>query len=397
MPFNNIPDYTPLHVPSGGATKAELLHTLALQKVPLVGDINAKKLISHIGSAEAVFRAKKSELVHIDGIGDIMANHIHAFAQDASQFDALERELLFLEKHDIRSSLYWEKSYPERLKHYPDCPTVLFSKGDWDANRTPRIIGIVGTRKPTQYGKMFCERLIHDLLPYNPTIVSGLAYGIDVCAHRRSLEVGLHTVGVLAHGLSLIYPSEHRSTAAQMIESGGALLTEFTSTTAPARENFPRRNRIVAGLCEALIVVETGIKGGSVITAHIALEYGKEVFALPGDITRPQSVGCNRLIKRSAAAIIESAEDLVEALGWALDADPKHRKADEPLQLGLFGDLSEDELKIMQILADRAEHHADELIRGSGLMGSQFAVVMLSLEMNGIIRGMSGQRYVAEM
>lgn len=360
----------------------DLVYKIAITKIPLVGAVTAKSLISYCGGARAVFEARKRELLKIPGIGERIAENI----VQQSVLDEAEAELDFLEKNGIQPLFYLDKNYPLRLKPFPDSPILLFYKGTTDLN-ADRTVAIIGTRKPSVYGTAICEELIDGLKPYNPVILSGLAYGIDVTAHRKSLDVGLETVGVLGHGLAQIYPAQHRTIAQQMLERGG-LLTEYTSKTPPDRENFPMRNRIVAGLCDALIVVETAVKGGSMITAKFGNEYNKDVFAVPGRVKDKHSQGCNLLIKSHQAALVESAEDIAYVMRW------EKAEAEGGVQRQLFVELEPNEQKIVDLLRQAEAVGIDRLTYESKLTNSEMAALLLNLEFKGIVKTLPGKRYV---
>ena len=293
-----------------------ILHQVALTYVKNIGPYYAKSIISHLGSADRVFTVAPSKLLKIEGIGEKRAEMFNKTILD----DALRKadeELKFIEKNNIDVIFYTDPRYPKRLKQCNDSPLLLYNKGNADLN-LQRIISIVGTRNATEYGKHLCRQLVEELQPYNVLVISGLAYGIDICAHKECVKVGVPTVGVLGHGLDKLYPAQNRSTAEKMIENGG-LLTEYPSGTKPDRENFPQRNRIVAGMADATIVVEAGIKGGALITAEIANSYNRDVFAFPGRIGDDYSEGCNFLIRHNKASLLMSAADLAYSLGWEKD------------------------------------------------------------------------------
>ena len=267
--------------------KGQLLYHIAITSIPNIGDITAKKLIAYCGSSEQVFCEKKSVLEKIPGIGGINASKIISHKTEALAI--AEEELVFIKKNNIKPLFYLNDNYPKRLLHCEDGPVLLYSKGDVEYNN-PKVVSIVGTRKATDYGKEFCDKIVEELASHNPLIVSGLAYGIDVCSHKAALKNNIPTVGVLAHGLDRLYPSQHSSIANKMLENGG-LLSDYKSRTNPDRENFPKRNRIVAGLSDLTIVIESSKKGGSLITAYLANDYNRDVFALPGRLNDSQSEG----------------------------------------------------------------------------------------------------------
>jgi len=288
----------------------ELIHQVALTLVPQIGAIHAKLLVQHFGSAGAVFSARKKELEQLEGIGSVRAKYIREFRD----FSSAETETLFIEKYKITPLFITDPDYPQRLLNCYDSPVLLYYRGNANLNHA-RIVSIVGTRNNSEYGRSACEELVEELGREDLLIVSGLAFGIDTIAHKASLKYNLPTVGVMAHGLDMIYPTQNKTMARQMTANGG-LLTEFTSTTVPDKQNFPKRNRIVAGICDALVVVESGKKGGSLITAELANSYNKDVFAFPGRSRDLKSEGCNYLIKSNKAILICSAQDLKENMGW---------------------------------------------------------------------------------
>ncbi len=360
----------------------DLLYQIALTLVPNIGNVHAKALIGIYGDAQSVFKAKKKELEKIEGIGTVRAGSIKAF----DNFSGIEDEITFIEKYKIAPLFISSKHYPQRLLNCYDSPVLLFYRGTADLN-APKIISIVGTRNNTEYGRTVCEKLVEDLREENILIISGLAFGIDTIAHKTALKNNLPTVGVLAHGLDRIYPAQNKSLAKQMVEYGG-LLTEFSSNTNPDKQNFPKRNRIVAGMSDAIIAVETGVKGGSLITAELGNNYNKDVFAIPGRIGDSKSEGCNYLIKNNKAALINSAGDLLEMMNWK-----PVKKAAPKKQRELFIELSPDEKIIAGILQQQESAHIDELYLKSSLSSSAVAAALLMLEMQGIITSLPGKTY----
>ena len=360
----------------------ELQYQIALTLVDGVGPVIAKNLISYCGSASAVFKAKKSTLLKIPEIGEFTASSVLAF----NDFKKAEDELKFIEKHKIQTHFYASPDYPYRLKSTPDCPVILYQLGNADLN-AEKIIAVVGTRKPTEYGKHFCEKLVEDLSGTGATIISGMAYGIDVCAHKAALKNQLPTVGVLAHGLDRLYPSDHKKYAKTIIEMGGGLVTECLSGTNPDRENFPKRNRIVAGLCDALIVVETAQRGGSMITAELAWQYDRTLMALPGKSGDEKSAGCNYLIKTNRAEMIENSLDLVRSLGWDVASKIPHSQRALPI------DLSPEETLLWNIFKEKPMMEIDEIVGVSSLGSSQAALTLLDLEFKGLIKTLPGKRF----
>jgi DNA processing protein len=315
-------------------TENELFHLLALVKIEGVGDIMAKKLISHCGSAEKVFQAKPNFLRNIDGVGKVLLQNL----KNPSVWALAKYEMDYIKNNNIFCSSYLEENYPDRLKYCIDGPVLLFSLGVINWNNK-KIISIVGTRQVSAHGMDFCKKLIQDLAPLNPIIVSGFAYGVDIVAHQAALENNLQTVAVLAHGLNQIYPKSHKKYVSK-IEQNGGLLTEFWSTSSPEKENFVKRNRIVAGISEATIVIESAEKGGSLITALLANDYNRDVFAVPGRTTDKYSQGCNNLIKTQRAHLLTSAADLIYILNWEI-----HNQEKQSIQKQLFISLTEIKLR----------------------------------------------------
>ncbi len=358
-----------------------LLHQIGLTLIPGVGDLLIRNLISYCGSAEAVFHQPKSKLLKIPGIGNKIAEEV----LNITVLKRAEQEIKFIEKHKITTHFFTDKSYPKRLKECNDSPALLYYKGNADLNHT-RMISIIGTRKATDYGKQICADFIAELSILNVLIVSGLAYGIDICSHKEALKNSLPTIGVLGHGLDRIYPSAHRPVAEKMVENGG-LITEFISQTNPDRENFPKRNRIIAGLADATIVVEGQITGGALITAEIANSYNRDVFAFPGRITDEYSVGCNEMIRRNKAALINSASHFIEMMGW------EQEKLSKNPQVKLFADLSTEEHQLLDILKSSETTHIDDLVYSSGFTQSKLAALLLSLEFKMVIKSLPGKVY----
>lgn len=362
----------------------DLLYQLALTEVPNIGCVQAKILIEHFHNAESVFKAKESGLKKIEGIGDIRARSIKSFVD----FSKAEEEIKFIEKYKIKTFFLTDKDYPKRLLNCYDSPTLLFYKGSADLN-TSKIIAIIGTRTHTEYAKLITDKLIKGFASQNVLIISGMAYGVDAIAHKTAIKNELPTVGVLAHGLDQIYPVEHSNLAKDMMKHGGGLLTEYRSNTKPDKHNFPIRNRIVAGMSDAIIVIETGIKGGSMITAELANGYNKDVFAIPGKVTDGKSAGCNYLIRNNKAILLTDAEELIELMGW----EEKSRKSGVRSQREIFIELTKDEKIIIDILKEKESVHIDEINLRSGLSSSAVAAAILSLELQGVINSMPGKMY----
>lgn len=365
-------------------TGSELLYRVALTFIPMVGAVTARNLISYCGSARAVFSSKKGALCRIPGIGETVAAQITG----SKALEQAERELRFMELHSIRPLFYLDKDYPSRLKPYRDSPLMLYFKGNGDLNPA-RSVAIVGTRSPSLYGAGVCEALVEEFGRFGVTIMSGLAFGIDGLAHRKCLDLGIPTVAALGHGLDRIYPSQHRSIAARMVEGGG-LISEYPSGTMPDREHFPMRNRIIAGMSDAVIVVESGVSGGSIITAKMANTYHKDVFAVPGRVNDKMSQGCLHLIKTHQANLMESAADVAYIMGWEGGVS-EHRS----LQPTLFDILSEQEQIIVNLLKERGTLSVDNLTFECKITHSEMAARLLDLEFKGLIRALPGKRYIS--
>jgi len=358
-------------------------HQIALSFVKNLGPVSAKSLIAYLGSEEEIFKTSPAKMVKIPGIGD---KRIAAWDFNEALKQA-EKELAFVEKNGIETIFYTDSRYPKRLKNCADSPILLFAKGKMELN-PPHIISIVGTRNATDYGRQLCRQLIEELQQYNVLIVSGLALGIDVAAHKECVRLNMPTVGVLGHGLDRLYPSQNRTTADKMMENGG-LLSEYPSGTRPDRENFPQRNRIVAGIADATIVVEAGIKGGALITAEIANSYNRDVFAFPGRLGDDYSEGCNFLIRNHKAGLLTCVADLAFSLGWE---KTDHAKPVEQFVLPL--DLSADERLIFDILQQHKTPLAiDDLTIKANMPTSLLAMNLLNMEMQGYIRSMPGKTY----
>lgn len=360
----------------------DLLYQIALTLIPNIGDVHSKALVNHFGSAEAIFKAPKKELGSLEGVGIVRASSILNF----KDFKRAEEEIQFIEKYKIKTLFATDKDYPQRLLNCYDSPALLYYKGNADLN-SPKIVAIVGTRNHNEYGKNICERLVEELKNEDILIISGLAFGIDTIAHKTSLKNNMSTVGVLAHGLDRVYPSQNSALAKQMISCGG-LLTEFKSNTIPGKQNFPGRNRIVAGISDAIVVVESGIKGGSLITAELGNGYNKDVFAFPGRVGDTKSEGCNYLIKNNKAALITGADDLIENMGWK-----QSKKMSVKKQRELFIELTTDEKIVVEILQTQEQVHIDDLYFKSKLSSSAVAQALLMLEMQGVVFSLPGKIY----
>jgi DNA processing protein len=359
----------------------ELFYQLALTYVSGVGAKIGRSLLERFGNAATVFKTPLKELKKVDGITEIKAKGF----KDDEVMKKAEHEMKFVLKNNIQP-IYTNHNYPKRLANCSDAPLLLFYKGNANPEMA-KVIAIVGTRKNTDYGHKLCEELVEGLRSLeNVLVVSGLALGIDAIAHKKCVQLGVPTIGVMGTGLDRVYPYTNKSLADQMMENGG-LLTEFPSETLPDRNNFPMRNRIVAGLCDVTVVVESHVSGGALITAHMASGYNREVAAFPGRVNDTRSAGCNELIRTNIAAMITKADDLIEMMNWNKEGKPK------AVQKQLFLNFSADEQKIVDLLQTKDNVHADELFHHTGLASSQLAATLLQLEMQGVIKTLPGKLY----
>ena len=364
----------------------EQIYSIALTMVPGIGHIGAKRLVEGMKSATDVFRYRKELSERIPGVNE----RISAALDCPSLIARAEQELGFLQKNRIQCLTYYDEAYPSRLRECEDAPIVLFFKGNVDFNRL-HVINMVGTRRATEYGKQFCADFVHDLSVLLPDvlIVSGLAYGIDIHAHRAALADNISTVAVLAHGLDRIYPFVHRKTAVDMLANGG-LLTEFLTETNPGKHNFVSRNRIVAGMCDATIVVESAAKGGSLITADLADGYHRDCFAVPGRVTDAASIGCNRLIRDNKAALVQTAGEFVKTMGWG-GTEPSSKA--EGIQRNLFPELTDEEGTIVRILARQGDLHINALVVEADIPVNRMSALLFELEMKGVVKTLVGGMY----
>ncbi|WP_242092340.1 DNA-processing protein DprA [Aestuariivivens sediminicola] len=363
-------------------TYHELFYALTLQHVTNIGDIIAKRLISSCGSPEAVLKEKKQRLLKIPGVGHYTISDLY----NTRHAEAAENELKFIKDNAIKVSYFEEESYPFRLKHCVDAPILLFEKGNISLKHNP-VISIVGTRKITTSGVAFCEELIETLKPYDPIIVSGFAYGTDITAHKAAIKNELQTIGCLAHGLNQIYPKTHKKYVSD-VEKHGGFLTDFWSTSIFDRNNFLKRNRIIAGLSEATIVIESAEKGGSLVTADIANSYNRDVFAIPGRPSDSQSVGCNNLIKHQRAHMLTTPLDVPYILNWKWDEQTK-----QPIQKQLFVELNADEKIIYNYLINREKEQLDSIALECNMPVFKVSSVLLNMELKGVIRPLPGKLF----
>ena len=363
------------------------VYKIAIGLVPGIGNVMTRQLISYCGSVEEVFKQPKAKLLKVPGIGEIAANAI--VTSDALQ--QAEKIAEKAEKQGHKIYFYTDADYPERLKTISDAPTLLYYSGSAGFNHQ-RVVAIVGTRRATEYGKKATEAVVTSLVKYNCLIVSGLAYGIDIAAHRTALKVGLPTIGVMASGLDFLYPSEHKKTAEQMLANGGTL-TEQTYGVKAEAHHFPARNRIIAGMADATVVIEAAEKGGALISAEIANSYDKDVFAIPGNIDQPFSRGCNRLIAQNKAVCLADPYDLPIFMNWDLESKPISTQ-NKGLQLNIEGlQLNDQEKSLLKYLEQHREVHIDELSRNLQIPVNSIGSVLLQLEFQGLVKSLAGKKF----
>jgi DNA processing protein len=365
------------------STEISLKYKIALSIIPRVGDINARKLVSYFGSVEGIFKESYSNLLRIPGIGSGLAKYI----SEKSYLDIAEKEAEYVIKNNIATYFYLDNNYPFRLRQCDDSPVLFYFKGICDLN-SPKIISIVGTRNATLHGKELCDKIIAGLASGHPdlVVVSGLAYGIDITAHKAALANNLQTIGVLGHGFKTIYPSIHRSVAKEITGKGG-LLTDFVSDALPERNNFLKRNRIIAGISDATLVIESGIKGGALVTADMACSYNRDVFAVPGRPDDQWSAGCNSLIKNNKAALAESSGDIEYFLNW------KPEKSAPAIQRSLFSELDEGEQKIFELISKEGEATIDQICRTLDIPIYRLSAQLLQMEFKGVLKCYPGNIY----
>ena len=367
----------------------EIYYTIALTRMTGFNFQTALRLYQELGGGQAVYE-------HRLDIKNVLPDCSNRLAESLKDWTLplarAAQEMEFITKHKVKPLLLGDEDYPQRLAECPDAPILMYYMGSANLNQK-RVINIVGTRQCTTYGKDLIRRFIADLRRLCPEmlIVSGLAYGVDICAHREALGNGYETVGVLAHGLDEIYPSSHRETAKQMLAQGG-LLTEYMTETGADKMNFVKRNRIVAGMCDATILVESAAKGGGLITAGIAMDYNRSVFAFPGAVGAPYSEGCNQLIRDNGASLLTGAEDLVNAMGWQMDAKLLQAQ-NEGIERTFFPDLSPEEQTIVKILDEMGDFQLNQLSVKANIPIGQLTGLLFQLEMKGVVRPLAGGTY----
>lgn len=356
---------------------------LALSMIPGVGGVLARNLVAYVGSVEGIFNEPVAKLVKIPGIGEVNARRI----REKEVLLRAEKELQFIEKHQVTIYFYLDENYPRRLRSCPDAPVLFFSSGNVRLD-AEKVISVVGTRNATEYGRQLCDELIRDLSArgHDLLVISGLAYGIDIQAHKSALKYQVPTAAVLGHGLDRLYPAAHAKVAQNMLETGG-LVTDFPSQTKIDPSNFLRRNRIIAGLADAVVVAESGEKGGALVTADIAASYDRDVFVFPGRVGDLYSKGCNRLIKNNLAALIESAADLEYFMRWEMTTPG------QPVQQQLFVELSTEEQQIGKVLRDNGKMFIDLICQETGLPMGKVSALLLELEFRGVVDALPGKMY----
>lgn len=361
----------------------QLKHKIALGLIPRIGDINARKLVSYMGSVESVFTETYRNLIKIPGIGPGLASYIC----NRSYLEAAEKEAEYVTKNNIRTYFYLDNDYPFRLRQCDDSPVMFFFRGNCNLD-APKILSIVGTRNATIRGKELCEKIIGGLAKGHDdlVIVSGLAYGIDIASHKAALAHNLQTIGVLAHGFKTIYPAMHASTAKSMINNGG-LLSDFLSDALPERNNFIKRNRIIAGLSDATLVIESGIKGGALVTADIANSYNRDVLAVPGRPEDQWSAGCNSMIKSNKAFLTECSDDIEYFLNW------KPGRSKPPIQRTLFSTLDDKEKLVYELLSKEGGLTIDTICRLLEIPIFKLSPMLLQMEFNGLLNCYPGNVY----
>ena len=360
----------------------EVKYQIALTLLPGIGDINGKKFVQYCGSARAIFEETRKSLEKISGMREAS---IDAICKPSTYLKRADEEIEFMEKNGIAPLFFLDSNYPRRLLQCDDSPMLLYYKGTANLNAT-KVVAIVGTRNITDYGKENCGQLVEDLKDDDVLIVSGLAYGVDTAAHKASVKNGIPTIGVMGCGLQQIYPAPNKKLASDMVELGGGLLTEYISGTEPDRENFPRRNRIIAGMADAVVVVESALKGGSLITADIANSYNRDVFAYPGRIMDLYSQGCNYLIRTNRAHLMESVANLRYIMRW--DVKEKMER-----QTSIFRDFTDEERQIMDCFGSNSMVSLDDIIVKTGMTTTKIAALLLNLEFDGVLMALPGKRY----
>lgn len=362
---------------------SEKVFQVGLSLIPKIGDILIKQLVSYCGSAQSVFNTPKSKLLKIPNIGEVLAQNI--VKQDVLK--SAEKVVKKAEGEKVQILFYSDSNYPKRLKSLYDAPCVLYFKGNDQTLNPKRSIAIVGTRQMTDYGRSITEQIVSELKTFDCVCVSGLAYGVDICAHKASLQHQIPTIGVMANGIDKVYPSQHKATA-QLMQQQGGVMSEHPFGVEPESPYFPRRNRIIAGLADATIVVEAAIKGGALITAEFANNYHRDVFAVPGQLGKSHSEGCNLLIRKNKAQIYTQVEDIVESLNW--DLIKNHESMVKAID---FSGLSTEESQILALLHQKGALQIDEISWQSQIVMARLASLLLHLEFQGLVKALPGKKF----
>ncbi len=362
----------------------QLIYRMALTLIPNIGSVLAKNLVSYCGSVEAVFKEKRGMLEKVPGIGTVLAGCVAGF----KEFDRAEQELRFIEENDVKPVFFLDTDYPQRLRHCIDSPVMLYTRGAGNLN-AEKMVAVVGTRNATTHGREMCEQLVEGLAVAGVTVISGLAYGIDITAHKTAVKHNMPTWGVVAHGLDRLYPAIHKPVVKSMYSLGG-LITEYMSETNPDAENFPSRNRIIAGMADATIVVEAAITGGALITGEIANSYNRDVFAVPGRTNDLYSAGCNHFIRTNRAALIRSAEDVLYSMSWDITLAKPTCKS---IQKQLLINLTEDEQTLVNLMNAEQALPMDVICARAEWPSSKVASTLLTLEFAGIVRALPGKMF----
>jgi DNA processing protein len=373
--------------PKESKRQNDLIHKIALTLVPGAGDVRIRRLVAYLGSIENLYQSKPDTLARIPGMGEVLSKQIYHGLRNKEILKRSEKEIAFIEKYKLNVHFFLDETYPYRLQQCEDAPLLFFSLGETPLSK-PKMVAIVGTRAPSSQGKNLTRKIVEELAAADKdtTIVSGLAYGIDITAHKAALDAGLDTIAVLAHGMDTLYPASHKTIAQEIIKQG-CLITEFMSEQGPEKPNFVKRNRIVAGLSDAVIVVEAGLRSGALITADIANSYNREVFAIPGRVSDPKSAGPNFLIKSNRAALAESAADVLRFMNWSQTPEKK------PVQTQLFDTFTEDEKKVYNVLLTQGDCPVDIISRNTGFAPGKLSTILLNLEFQGSIECLPGKVY----
>jgi DNA processing protein len=364
---------------------SEPLHfQIALTMAPKVGAKTAKILASYCGGAEGVFRASRREMLKIPGIGPAALEGL----QTPGLLEQAEAEIEWMQRNGVLGLFYTDPRYPFRLKQHADCPAMLYVRtSDVALLNANRILAVIGTRSPTDYGRSMCDEFVEGMTSFGVVVVSGLAFGIDATAHRKANSLGIPNLGVMGHGLGTIYPREHEHLAHKMVENGG-LISEYPHHIGPQRDHFPMRNRIIAGMADAILVIESALSGGSIITAELGNQYDRDVFAIPGRVKDFKSGGCNQLIRLHKAGMVGAPADLAEHMNWTTGDGKK------AVQTSLFEELAPEARAIIDRIRNQPEIDIDALFQDTTMSPGRMASILLDMEFRGLVRTLPGKRYV---